>query len=407
MYSDNWIAYVGPFPFPWGQAGSRRMCGVARSLAESGNRIVIGGGDSLPVAETDLNEGEVDGRVRYLGLGESPGESTSLIKKSIHIFWSWGAKTVAWLDSQEIKPSHVFVYGGSAQYMLRLLPWCKRHGIPLIADVVEWYDPRQMSGGVLGPFNLSAKFALRFLYPRCDGVVAISQLLADYYEAKGCPVVRVPPTVDITRIDIGGRDPSLCDGRMRLIYAGTPGKKDLLGNIIKAAASVDPLGARLKLLVMGPTLKEVKQMMGGAELPVCAEVLGRVDQSLIADYIRSSDFSVLLREPLRFANAGFPTKFVESISNGTPVMANLTSDLGLYLHDGIEGLVCVDCSTEALIAVLNRALLLSPVELGAMRLAARDQAERSFDFRVYGKPLSDFLERICCMTALRKKRNSV
>lgn len=391
---SSWIAYVGPFPFPWGQAGSRRMCGVARSLAESGYRVVIGGGDSLPVAETDLNEGEVVGRLRYLGLGESPGKSASLIQKFIQIFWSWGAKTVAWLDSQETKPSYVFVYGGSAQYMLRLMPWCKRHGIPLIADVVEWYDPRQMAGGVLGPFNLSAKFALRYLYPRCDGVVAISQLLADYYEAKGCPVVRVPPTVDVARIDIGGMALSLGDGKLTLVYAGTPGKKDLLGNVIEAAASVDPLGARLKLLVMGPTLKQVKEIMGGAELPVCVEVLGRVDQSLVAGYIKSSDFSVLLREPLRFANAGFPTKFVESMSNGTPVMANLTSDLGLYLHDGIEGLVCVDCSTEALVAVLNRALLLSSAELTAMRLAARDQAERSFDFRVYGEPLSDFLKRI-------------
>lgn len=394
MSKTSWIAYVGPFPFPWGQAGSRRMCGVARSLAESGHCVVIGGGDSFPVAETDLNEGEDLGRVRYLGLGETPGKNASLIQKSIQIFWSWGAKTVAWLDSQETKPSHVFVYGGSAQYMLRLLPWCKRHGIPLIADVVEWYDPRQMTGGVLGPFNLSAKFALRFLYPRCDGVVAISQLLADYYEAKGCPVIRVPPTVDVARIDVGGSAPSSKDGKLTLVYAGTPGKKDLLGNVIDAAALVDPLGTRLKLLVMGPTLKQVKEMMGGAELPVCVEVLGRVEQSLVADYIKSSDFSVLLREPLRFANAGFPTKFVESMSNGTPVMANLTSDLGLYLHDGIEGLVCADCSTEALVAVLNKALLLSPAELAAMRLAAREQAERSFDFRVYGKPMSDFLKRV-------------
>lgn len=394
MCSDSWIAYVGPFPFPWGQAGSRRMCGVARSLAESGHRVVVGGGDSLPLVETDLNEGEVVGRVRYLGLGESPRKSASLIQKFIQIFWSWGAKTVSWLDSQEIKPSHVFVYGGSAQYMLHLLPWCKRYGIPLIVDVVEWYDPRQMSGGVLGPFNLSAKFALRFLYPRCDGVVAISQLLADYYEAKGCPVVRVPPTVDVARIDVGCNAHNSSDGKLSLVYAGTPGKKDLLGNVIEAAASVDPLGIRLKLLIMGPTLKQVKEMMGGAELPVCVEVLGRIEQSLVAGYIKSSDFSVLLREPLHFANAGFPTKFVESMSNGTPVMANLTSDLGLYLHDGIEGLVCEDCSTEALVAVLNKALLLSPAELTAMRLAARNQAERSFDFRVYGKPLSNFLKRI-------------
>lgn len=394
MIDSGWIAYVGPFPFPWGQAGSRRMCGVALSLAEAGHRVVVGSGDLLPMVEVDLYQGEISGLVRYIGLSESPPKSASFIKKAMQIFWSWGSKTVDWLDLQETKPSHVLVYGGGAPYMLRLLPWCKRHGIPLVADVVEWYDPRQMSGGIFGPFNISAKLALRFLYPRANGIIAISQLLADYYEAKGCQVVRVPPTVDIAQLEVGAGVPRASNGKMILVYAGTPGKKDILRNIIEAVASVDPLGVHVKLLVIGPSLPQVEEMMGGVELPVSIEVVGRVEQSLVADYIKSSDFSVLLREPLRFANAGFPTKFVESMSNGTPVIANLTSDLGLYLHDGVEGLVCKDCSTAALVAVLKRALLLSPSELSAMRLAARHQAERSFDFRVYAKHLSNFLEHL-------------
>lgn len=389
-----WIAYVGPFPFPWGQAGSRRMCGIARSLADAGYKVVVGGGDSLPSFETDLDEGEIKGTVRYIGLNESPSNNSSIIQKSTQVFWSWGRKTVAWLDSQKIKPTHVFVYGGSAQYMLRLLPWCRKNGIPLIADVVEWYDPRQMTGGVFGPFNISAKLALRYLYPKCDGVVAISHLLADYYENKGCPVIRVPPTIDVAGINLSQRPFRQDDSKLTLVYAGTPGKKDMLGNVIKAVAVEDPLGIRLKLLVIGPTLDQVKALCRAEDLPPCVDVLGRISQSAVTDYVRSADFSVLLREPLRFANAGFPTKFVESMANGTPVIANLTSDLGLYLRDGIEGLVCADYSAESLVFTLRRALSLSSLEIASMRKAARDQAERSFDFRVYASPLSDFLMRV-------------
>ena len=389
-----WIAYVGPFPFPWGQAGSRRMCGIARSLADAGYRVVVGSGSACPASETSLGEGEHHDSIAYLGLGECPDNNASIIGKSMRIFWSWGLRTVAWLEAQQTPPSHVVVYGGSAQYMLRLLPWCNRRGVPLIADVVEWYDPRQLSGGILGPFNLSAKLALRFLYPRCDGIIAVSRLLADYYAASELPVVRIPPTTDVTGNALSTRHLVAEDGRLTLVYAGTPGKKDLIGNVLAAVSRVDPQGNRLRLLVMGPTVEQLKDIAGVSRLPPCVENLGRIDQASVAAYIRSADFSVLLREPLRFANAGFPTKFVESMSNGTPVIANLTSDLGLYLHDGVEGLVCTGHSAEALVAALRRAMALSRRELNAMRIAARHQAECSFDFRVYVGALSEFLEGI-------------
>jgi len=390
---NGWIAYVGPISFPWGQAGSRRVCGIARSLADGGYRVVIGSGDSLPATETNLDEGESRGSVSYIGLSEFPRKNDSFLRKFAQIFWHFGGKTVNWLDSQTTKPSYVFVYGGGAPYMLRLLPWCRKHGIPLITDVVEWYDPRQLAGGFFGPFNISSKLALRFLYPRCDGVVAISRLLANYYTKKGCPVVRIPPTVNLADIDVSRRGNGETS-KLTLIYAGTPGNKDMLGNVIRGVTSVDPTGGRIKLLVMGPSLEEVTSLCGGAELPASVNVLGRVPQADVASYVQSADFSVLLREPLRFANAGFPTKFVESMANGTPVIANLTSDLGLYLRDGIEGLICEDYSVESFASTLNRALMLSPVQMGLMRSAARNQAEQSFDFRVYSNQMSEFLAKV-------------
>lgn len=390
----EWIAYVGPFPFPYGQAGSRRVFGMANSLAGAGYDVVVGSGDPSPTSHTKLDGAELNGSVYYVGLNETPEKSASIIEKSSQVFWYWGKKTVKWLDSLEHKPAYVFVYGGSAQYIMRLLPWCRKNKIPLIVDVVEWYDPRQMKGGILGPFNLSAKLALRYLYPRCDGIIAISQFLANHYKTKGCPVVRIPPTTDVfgiideTKFYRDRKD----NNKIRLIYAGTPGKKDLLGNVIKAVTSLDPLGERLELLVLGPTLTQVAEIHGTNELPPCVNVAGHVSQSEVAEYIKSADFSVLLREPLLFANAGFPTKFVESMANGTPVIANITSDLGLYLSDGVEGFVCTDHSPEALVLTLNRALSLSQEDMRLMRDAARRQAINSFDFRAHSSKLIDFLK---------------
>ena len=53
--------------------------------------------------------------------------------------------------------------------------------------------------------------------------------------------------------------------------------------------------------------------------------------------INLSDFTILLREKNRATMAGFPTKVVESISCGTPVITTKTSDLETYIHEGYNG----------------------------------------------------------------------
>lgn len=394
MSRPDWIAYVAPFPFPWGQAASRRICGVAKSISDTGKHVVVCSGESTPISETNLDEVDLKGGITYIGMSEFPPKSASIGEKIYRVLLCSGQNTVNWLEMQDKKPSHVIVYGGGAQYMFRLLPWCKKHGIPLIADVVEWYDPRQLPGGRLGPFYWSSIIALRVLYNKCSGVIAISKLLEDYYCSKGVKCIRVPPTLDVSSVRFGEFRRSKNDSKLTLVYAGTPGRKDLLNNIIEAVARVDFFGERLRLLVIGPTLAEVLYLTGKASLPSGVVVLGRLKQSEVAEFVSSADFTVLLREPLRFANAGFPTKFVESLSCGTPVIANLTSDIALYLHDGVEGFVCDSHAVDALVIALNRALALSLSMLNEMRCAAREQAERSFDFRNYSVCLKDFLGRL-------------
>ncbi len=370
------------------------MLGVALSLQQAGYQVVVGSGETAPLEVTSLGGDNSARQVGYIGLGELPPKGASVLQKARQIFLSWGKRTVAWLEAQPIKPTYVVVYGGSAQYMLRLMPWCRKNNIPLIVDVVEWYDPRQLAGGRFGPFNLSAQLALRYLYPRVDGVIAISRLLENHYSKAGRPVVRVPPTLDVggvkSRTDLGRAD----GAKLRLVYAGTPGKKDLLGNIIAGIEVVDPAGTGIELVVLGPSPAEVRSLLGGRILPRSVQIVGRLGQDEVGGYLAAADFSVLLRESARFSNAGFPSKVVESMAHGTPVIANLAGDIALFLHHGEEGLICNDWSIDAFAKTLREALALSPVELATMRKAARHQAERSFDYRGYSRDLSEFLVRV-------------
>lgn len=385
---------MGPFLFPWGQPGSRRVYGIARSLADGGHDVVVGCGSAEPRELTCIGDSGGEGSISYIGLCELPPSGEWAISKLAQLIFYQGARTVDWLDAQPIKPSHIVLYGGYAQYMFRLLPWCRQNAVPLVIDVVEWYDHRHMQGGFLGPFHISAKLALRLQFPKSDGIIAISSYLADYYRSRGCPVVRIPPTLDEDEVEVRLPPVARTSQELTLVYAGTPGKKDLLENVIRGVMMANPEGERIRLLVLGPTVEQLRSLREGKALPSFVQVLGRVPQQDVGKIVQESDFSVLLREPLRYAQAGFPTKFVESIANGTPVIANITSDLGEYLHDSVEGLVAKDYSAEAFAQALGRALRLNSDERMRMRQSARLQAERSFDYRNFTDTLREFFEEI-------------
>jgi glycosyltransferase involved in cell wall biosynthesis len=394
LQQNSWVAVVGPFLFPWGQPGSRRVCGIARSLADAGYRVIVGSGGTEPATLSDLNEGEHPGSISHVGLGELPPSETSALDKSLQIFVYLGKKTVAWLEAQTSKPSHVISYGGNAQYMYQLSAWCRRNKVPLIVDVVEWYDGTHMSGGRFGPFHISAEVAFHYFYPKSDGIIAISSYLVNHFRQHKSSVICIPPTLDVNEVQISPNAQPSEVLPISLVYAGSPGKKDLLANVIHGMNQIDPQGQHFRLKVVGPSEAQVKSLLKLDALPAFVHVLGRVPQTEISSILQQADFSVLLREPLRFAQAGFPTKFVESMSNGTPVIANITSDLGNYLHDGIEGFIARDHSPEAFAEVLKRVMQSNPSERKNMRVAARKQAEKSFDFRNYVNPIKHFLDGI-------------
>jgi glycosyltransferase involved in cell wall biosynthesis len=197
----------------------------------------------------------------------------------------------------------------------------------------------------------------------------------------------------VVALDVDDRPDDGDPAGLRLVYCGSPGRKDLLGAVIEAVDRVHRAGVAVSLTLCGPSTEQVRRLVGGP-VPPSVRCRGSLPQQDVPAIIRRADFSVILRRDARYAHAGFPTKFCESLANGTPVIANLTSDLGRYLHDGREGLVCQDPSVDTLCSVLAAAARLSPARRAAMREAARRQALASFDYRAFARPLADFVDEV-------------
>jgi glycosyltransferase involved in cell wall biosynthesis len=397
------VAYVGPVAFPEGGAAARRILGISQSLREAGYEVLIGSGQ-LPkpgVSEPEDFEG-----FPVYSLGERTGEHLPTILKHLS-YLTMGRNTRSWLGTLDPKPTAVILYAGYSAYFSRLLPWCERNDIPLIFDAVEWYDPASVPGGKYGPYRWSFELAMRYFCVRCKHIIGISSLLQNYYKERGCETVRVPPTLDVQAVP----SPSTTSREdvVTIGYAGTPGKKDGFDSMLEAILRADPEGKRLRFRVAGVTPEQVLKYpaiasRGLTSLPPSVEALGKVPHSEAVALIREADFSVLVRPLMRYAMAGFPTKVVESLAMGTPVICNLSSDLGMYLHDGQEAIVCADHSAESLTEAFKRALELSPAQRQAMRASARACAENSFDFRNFSAPLADFMRR-CTKSAETPKPN--
>jgi glycosyltransferase involved in cell wall biosynthesis len=386
------IVYVGPMSFPNGGAAARRILGNALSFISAGYEVLIGSGQ---MPETEFNEDIIFEGIVVHSIGERTAEDKPILIKHLS-YTGMGKKTINWLSQLDIKPKAIILYSGDLPYLLRLMPWCKKNHIPLIYEACEWFDPANIPGGRYSPYRLNHEITMRYLVSRVKNVLAISSFLTDHYKNLGCLTVCVPPTIDTLHFKSSPKNRS--SQLISIAYTGSPGKKDLFNKCLEALLQLDPKGDRFRFNVAGLSDDEIlsypaleKYKMNG--LPTLINNIGSVSHSEALNLVGNSDFSILLRYPKRYAHAGFPTKVVESMVMGTPVICNLTSDLHKYIQDGISGIVCEDYKVESLIKALIRVEKMSTQEMLIMSRSARTVAEVSFDYRSYVSALDDFIQR--------------
>lgn len=396
MSKKRRIIYVGPYSFPNGGAAARRILGNALSLRDAGYEVLISSGqmaEGMREQKSPL-EGEYEG-FRVISLSERTAEKYPKLLKHF-MYFNMGAKTIEWLESLEVKPDAVILYSGYSPYLMRLIPWCKKHGIKFVFDAVEWYDPKSFVSGVLSPYQWNIELAMRYYSKKTDNVIAISSYLQNYYNAQGCHTLRIPPTLDTKKIE-----PNLkvSQGDTLVVsYTGTPGNKDLFNEYLEAVLRLHEEGENVIFRFAGVTVEQLLKYPALVErklqepLPCVLDCRGITSHEEAIAITKTSDFSLLLRRLERYAQAGFPTKIVESLTMGTPVIINLTSDLSMYIQDGVEGLICDDHTVESLVTSLRKAMSLSSDEKIQMRHKAREQAERSFDCFKYSQVLKEFIE---------------
>lgn len=392
------IIYTGIFQFPEGNAAGARVLGIGKALRDAGLRVMFAGWEDQGRSE----DRGADGIFRYQGFPYvSQASHEDLGTTHRRRTWSrlLGTPTISRLDNLDLDTVRAVVaYNAPSPMLWRLAAFCRRRGLACIADVTEWYDPQQLPGGFGGPLWLDSETRMRMLHPRLSGVLAISSFLRNYYEERGCHVLRVPPLVDVE--DAKWNQPVVpadSDDVLNLVYVGTPGHKDLFGGIVRALARFRS-GKRPVLHVIGPSFDELSGVLG-SDAPLLDAVsgkvicYGRLPHVEALRQLQQADFSLLVRPLKRYAEAGFPTKLVESLAAGVPVITNATSDIAEYVRNGQEGILLHDTSPGAVEAGVRRALTMSTEERQAMRTRARARAAMCFDYRQHTSTIAGFINQ--------------
>ena len=333
--SEKTILYIGGFELPDKNAAAHRVLAVAKMLRAGGYRVVLLGArraaDRLPVLQT---RAEYEGFEAYAvpyprGVAQWPAylADTAPVRQVLQAIG--GAQALR-------------CYNYPAVALGRLRGLCRRTGCKLLADCTEWYNVREVAPLLKPIKGADTALRMRVLQKRLDGMIVISRYLQRYY--RGRPhVALIPPLVDVQ--DAKWRcEPVPRGPEVTFVYAGSPGRKDKLAEMLAAVQAANRQYP-CRLWVVGATWQafvRCNPAWQGRPPPDCAQFLGRLPHTESLAYLKSADCSLIIRDDTRTNNAGFPTKFAEAVTVGTDVIASDISDLreyqgkvpGLYLAEG-------------------------------------------------------------------------
>ena len=228
----------------------------------------------------------------------------------------------------------------------------------------------------------------RVVVDKRSRVIAISSYLRDYFVSKGCRVVQIPiiynPSATEQKIDVSG----VREERLRLIYAGSHLRMDNISLILEALSLLaDDEKSKVQFTIFGIAAESLRRSVPEVVYESAKSMLrtmGRRPNSEVVAAYADSDFTIMLRDPsLRVNRAGFPSKVVESMRMGVPVMCNYSSDLDLYLRHAENSIIIEELNAQKLCEVFRCAINLSKQERINLRMNAAETIATRLTYRQF------------------------
>lgn len=403
-FHRNKVLYVGNFFFPMGNAAGKRVYANGKLLKELGYEVIFVGTDKKVDASITLKNTKsiYDGFTYY-------NFSYPKLKTDWLRYKREFRKLINLIEDEElIQNLGLVIYYGEPRFSLfltLLIHYCRQRSIKVVSDCVDWLTTR--TGHHLFDLVKGINNAYEMIYAniKTDGIITISSYLASFYENQGCNTVIIPPlsiSEDVTS------EPVSSGGDIVITYAGEPfrkGLKEINRNTLKDR--IDKMvillyeakrqGCQFIFHIYGFTKEEYLMA-----LPSQKKYLDKLEPDIVfhgykqnievIESVKNSDFTILIRDVNRDTTAGFPTKISESISCGTPVITNRTSDLKYYIIEGKNGFFLDISEKRKAAEELTRILSIDREEIYRMKKYCVQS--QLFYYKNYIDQMEDFMNKL-------------
>lgn len=263
----------------------------------------------------------------------------------------------------------IILTGLKASLVNRIKTYARNNSIQLFYNSVEMYSPDQFKQGRLSRHYINNRLIAEHIIDDSFQVISISSFLDNHFRKKGINSVRIPFVLEETDLF----EQEIINNKVEIAYVGRPSRrKDYLGEIIRGMAELNSNELnKIHFTIVGIGKSQTMEWFNISQniidyLGESVSFLGVLPRDKALEVLRRADFTILYRSTEDInAKAGFPTKVTESIFNGIPVITNCTSDIGLYINDGINGLV-ID-GDNSISTCIRKASQLSKEELQQMK----------------------------------------
>lgn len=332
----NKILYIGGFELPDKNAAAHRVVSNAKILRYLGYEVIFISSD-----KSDDNFGSLKE-----SLNEYEGFNYYKIKypKTILEWFNYLTSINHIFEILDESYYAIFAYNYPAIALNRLIKYSNKKNIKIFADSTEWYksENENILHKMLKTFDTN--FRMRKVHFKTNGLIAISSAMYSFYSKKMKNVILIPPLIDrkSSKWYSKTEDKEL-DHNIILTYAGSPGQgsKDRIDLLVESVIELSKKHP-LKLRIVGISKEEYInnfRTINPLNNSNILEFTGRVSHLKSIEYIKKSHFLFFLRDSNIVTKYGFPTKFVESLACGTPIITNSSSDLDKYLINGYNGYI--------------------------------------------------------------------
>ena len=342
---------------------------------------------------------ELNRRIKHCGVSREKLLNGNIIARGLD-YLLFTSQVKRYLMQSDRKIGAIVVCAMPTATLRFLLRYCKVHQIMLIHDAVEWYSAEEFKFGRFSRLYRKKELWMTKLLCRDVRIIAISHYLEDYFKGIGNRCVYIPSMIDTGKICCTAEEieERKQNERIKLVYAGSPLKKDYLSVALEGIALLNPDEiARLNIVIIGVTHEQAAANRISDEvlrkLDQSITFMGRIPRDVVFKNLKTANYTMLLRPAeQRYAKAGFPTKVPESMTLGVPVICNYSSDLSCYLKDGVNSVEVENCTPEAMVVSMLRVLSYSKEKMNEMATNTRRTAEEYFDYKVYLEQVRKILE---------------